>query len=148
MKKKKPKTTRRAIALSGTGNGDSFLRINAARTVAAMLRFSSPDSFPPTLAEAVTAVAGPGGELERSAGKRWGKTGEGIGGMIGIEVEVDVDSDADAAGEKKGEEGLRKGKVVFDFNCGGMFRAWMEEVDGGRKGETERVMVFREEYYR
>lgn len=146
MKKKKPKTTRRAIALSGTGNGDSFLRINAARTVAAMLRFSSPDSFPTTLAEAVTAVAGPDGELERSAGKRWGKTGEGIGGMIGIEVEVDVDSDADAAGEKKGEEGLRKGKVVFDFNCGGMFRAWMEEVDGGRKGETERVMVFREEY--
>ncbi|KAL2012162.1 hypothetical protein VTN00DRAFT_4880 [Thermoascus crustaceus] len=142
----KTKTTRRAIALSGTGNGDSFLRINAARTVSAMLRFSSPQSYPQTLAEAVTAIAGPGGELERSAGKRWGRTSEGQGGIIGIEVDVGdrAEAEADAVGEEKGLS-LRRGKVVFDFNCGGMFRAWMEEVDGG-KGERERVMVFREEY--
>lgn len=143
-KESETRRTRRAIALSGTGNGDSFLRINAARTVSAMLRFSSPQSYLQTLAEAVTAIAGPGGELEQSAGQRWGRTSEGQGGIIGIEVEVEDPAEADAEGEEKGIS-LRRGKVVFDFNCGGMFRAWMEEVDGG-KGERERVMVFREEY--
>jgi L-asparaginase len=38
---------------------------------------------------------------------------------------------------------LRRGNVVFDFNCGGMWRAWVER---GLNGDVERVMVFREEY--
>ncbi|PGH14322.1 hypothetical protein AJ79_03144 [Helicocarpus griseus UAMH5409] len=125
---------RRILALSGTGNGDSFLRTAATRTAAAMARFSSSQN-PVSLNQAVTFVAGPGGELQRSAGRRWGKTGEGEGGVIGIEAEAETGF--------VGFEKLRKGKVVFDFNCGGMFRAWMEERDG--KG-VERMMVFREEY--
>lgn len=114
---------RRAIAMSGTGNGDSFLRTNAARSVAARLKYGSA-SMP--LSEAVRAVAGDGGELQQSAGDRFGRTGEGEGGIIGIEV-------------------LEGGtaNVVFDFNCSGMWRAWYEEAEGR---EVPRVMVFREEY--
>ena len=104
--------------MSGTGNGDSFLRLAAVRTVAAIARFS-PDR---SLASAVHEIAGPGGALQQSAGDRWGKTGEGEGGIIGIEL---------VGG---------KGKVVFDFNCGGLFRTWVDD-DG-----NERVMVFKEEY--
>jgi L-asparaginase len=73
-------------------------------------------------AAAVAYVAGPDGELQRSAGDRWGKSGEGEGGMIGIEL-VGVE-----------------GKVVMDFNCGGMFRAWVDD-DGGMK-----CLVFKGEY--
>jgi L-asparaginase len=90
-----------------------------------------------SLAEAVTAVAGADGELQRSAGKRWNKTSEGQGGIIGIEAEFD-DDDSTAASD------LRRGKVVFDFNCEGMFRAWVEEDRDG--SEKERVMVFKEPY--
>ena len=108
----------RAVAMSGTGNGDSFLRIAAARTAGAIVRFSTHRS----LASAVNQIAGVGGELQRSAGDRWSKTGEGEGGIIGIEL----------------MEG--KGEVIFDFNCGGMFRCW---VDGRGK---ERVMVFKNDY--
>lgn len=111
-------TTTRAVAMSGTGNGDSFLRTAGARTAAAIAKFAPSRS----LASAVKQIAGPGGELQRSAGDRWQKTGEGEGGIIGIELVQGV------------------GKVVFDFNCGGMFRCWVD--DGG----VERVMVFREEY--
>ena len=119
----KPPSTRtrtrtRAAAMSGTGNGDSFLRTAAVRTAAAMPRFSPSIS----LSAAVARMAGPGGELQLSAGDRWGKTGEGEGGIIGIEV---VDG---------------RGTVVFDFNCGGMFRTWVDE-----RGH-ERVMVFKEPY--
>lgn len=122
---------KRAMAVSGTGNGDSFLRVAAAHTVAAMLRFSAPGL---TLADAITAVAGPGGELQRSAGPRWNITGEGEGGIIGIE--------ADSAPAAHGQ--LRRGKVAFNFNSGGMWRAWIEEDSNGK--ETEKIMVFREEY--
>ncbi|MCJ1316432.1 hypothetical protein MMC15_001753 [Xylographa vitiligo] len=115
---KQPHTIKRGAAMSGTGNGDSFLRINAVRTAAAITRFAPHRS----LSSAVKQIAGPGGELEASAGNRWGKTGEGEGGIIGIEV---VDG---------------KGEAVFDFNCGGMFRVWVD--DQGR----ERAMVFKEEY--
>ncbi|GFF39111.1 putative isoaspartyl peptidase/L-asparaginase [Aspergillus lentulus] len=133
---------RRAVALSGTGNGDSFLRVAAARTACAMLRYSQA-SAPHSLAEAVSAVAGPDGELQRSAGRRWGKTGEGEGGIIGIEAETVLDATgAGLHGELK--KGLSRGKVVFDFNCGGMWRAWVEEDATGK--DVERVMVFREEY--
>ena len=108
----------RAVALSGTGNGDSFLRLAATRTAGAIVRFA-PDR---SLASAVNQIAGPFGELQRSAGGRWGETGEGEGGIIGIEL---LDG---------------KGKIVFDFNCGGMFRCWIDEMG------QERVMVFRDEY--
>lgn len=124
-----PAMITKAIALSGTGNGDSILRVCAARTVSAMARFSSSTS----LSDAVTAVVGPGGELQQSAGERWGN-GEGEGGMIGIEVE---DSSRDL-------DGRVRGKVVWDFNCGGMWRAWIEDEDSE---DRERVMVFRESYY-
>ena len=108
----------RAVAMSGTGNGDSFLRTAAVRTAGAIARFSPCRS----LSSAVTQIAGPGGELQQSAGDRWGKTGEGEGGIIGIEL---VDG---------------KGKIVFDFNCGGMFRTWVDD-DG-----EEKVMVFKCKY--
>ena len=78
-----------------------------------------------SLSKAVTAIAGPGGELQLSAGDRWNKTGEGQGGIIGIEA----------------CEGDPRGRVVADFNCGGMWRAW---IDG--KTRDERVMVFKDEY--
>ncbi|KAK2859926.1 hypothetical protein FQN49_004572 [Arthroderma sp. PD_2] len=128
-------SSRRALGMSGTGNGDSFVRVAAAHSAASLVKLGAKSS----LADAVTAIAGPGGELQRSAGPRWGHTGEGSGGIIGIEAEVPC----------KGEEGQNqepiKGKVVFDFNGGGMFRAWTEEgPDGVVK---ERMMVFREEYY-
>lgn len=108
----------RAVAMSGTGNGDSFLRTAATRTAAAMARFQPSRS----LASAVREIAGSGGELQRSAGNRWGKTGEGEGGIIGIELVNGV------------------AKIVADFNCGGMFRCWIDDEG------AERVMVFKEEY--
>lgn len=113
-----PKTRKirsiRGVALSGTGNGDSFLRISAARTAAAIARFSPSSSNSSTskhvsLQDAVTQVAGPGGMLQQSAEDRWHKTGEGEGGIIGIDF-----SDS-------------KGEIVSDFNCGGMFHAWVDE---------------------
>ena len=136
MPPSKPQQVRRAIAVSGTGNGDSFLRIAAARTAAAMLRFSAPGRYS-TLADAVTAVAGPGGELQRSAGRRWKVTGEGEGGIIGIEAES-------APTTTFSHEQLRRGRVVSDFNSGGMWRAYIEEDDDGK--EQEVIMVFREAY--
>jgi L-asparaginase len=115
----KEESTKHVVGMSGTGNGDSFLLLSAVRTAAAISRFSTP-SVP--LSEAVRRIAGPGGALQLSAGDGWGKTGEGEGGIIGIEL--------------VGSEG----KVVWDFNCGGMFRAWIDD-DG-----DERFMVFREDY--
>ncbi|KAI9046294.1 isoaspartyl peptidase/L-asparaginase [Aspergillus affinis] len=126
-----------AVALSGTGNGDSFLRTCAARTACAMARFS-PHTM---LSEAVRDVAGPGGELQRSAGTKWG-SGEGGGGIIGIEVRCVTKEDQ--GGYRDGEV-IGRGTVVFDFNCGGMWRAWIDEDAMG--GERENVMVFRESYY-
>lgn len=108
----------RAVAISGTGNGDFFLRLAATRTTAAIVRFSPARS----LSSAVRQIVGLGGEMQRSAGDRWGKGGEGEGGIIGIELVDGV------------------GKVVFDFNCGGMFRGWVDE------GGKVRVMVFEEDY--
>ncbi|KAL1591305.1 hypothetical protein WHR41_00008 [Cladosporium halotolerans] len=113
-----PQPKRRAAAVSGTGNGDSFLRLAAARTASAIARFNHHTSFQ----TAVTAVAGPNGMLQQSAEDRWHQTGEGEGGMIGIELDAGA------------------GKVVADFNCGGMFRAWVD--DKGR----ENVRVFRDDF--
>ena len=112
-----------ALALSGTGNGDSFLKLCAARTAGAMVRFSS--TLPQrTLASAANQMAGPGGELQQSAEDRWGN-GEGEGGLIGIEL---------VGGE---------GKVVWDFNCGGLFRCWGDSLGRVHVGvfrESEKVM--------
>jgi L-asparaginase len=119
-RKPTPKSHRRAIAMSGTGNGDSFLRTSAARTAGAMCRFGHT-----SLGQAVRNVAGYDGELQRSAGDRWGKTGEGEGGIIGIEA----------------VSAQKTGHLVADFNCGGMWRAWVDEKTG-----RPRVKVFKEEY--
>jgi len=107
------------VAMSGTGNGDSFLRLSAVRTAAAMTRFSS---SPLPLQWSVSRVAGPQGMLQQSAAERWHKTGEGEGGIIGIEL-------------RHG-----RGHICYDFNCGGMFRTWID--DHG----AERMMVFHDEY--
>lgn len=106
--------TTRSIALSGTGNGDSFLRVAAARTVGSIARWGK---LPAT--EALRRIAGRGGELERSAEKRWGKTGEGEGGMIGIESVVSRDV--------SGQVVSARAQILQDHNCGGMFRAWIDD---------------------
>ncbi|KAM3453528.1 hypothetical protein MY3296_003759 [Beauveria thailandica] len=107
-------TTTRCLAASGTGNGDSFLRVNAVRTVAAMARWK-----PETGAAALRAVVGPGGELQRSAGDRWGVTGEGEGGMIGIEGVVTRD--------ERGVVVQARGEILMSYNAGGMYRAWIDD---------------------
>lgn len=105
--------THRAVAMSGTGNGDTFLRLSATRTAAAFARFSSPSM---TLAACLNWMAGPGGQLQRSAGDRFGHTGEGEGGIIGIEV---VNG---------------RSEISYEFNCGGMFRAWFDNDGVARYG--------------
>ncbi|KAI9726806.1 MAG: hypothetical protein M1828_000662 [Chrysothrix sp. TS-e1954] len=122
---------KRALGISGTGNGDSFLKLCAAHTASSLVRFaSSPSPFPPmhpstlpisssprsstlpptqpTLASALNWMAGPGGQLQQSARDRWNRTGEGQGGMIGIELVDGV------------------GHVNYAFNCAGMFRAFVD----------------------
>lgn len=110
----------RAVAMSGTGHGDSFLRISAVHTAAAALRFSSSPRL--MLADTVTWITGPGGELQRIAEDRWKKTAEGQGGMIGVELHHG------------------QGHITCDFNCRGLFRAWVD--DQGH----HRCMVFKDEY--
>lgn len=106
--------TKRAVGISGTGNGDSFLRVCAAHTVASMAQWKVESS-----AKALTGVVGPQGILQQSAAERWGKTGEGEGGMIGIEgVEIH-----DAQGRVVGT----RSEILMDYNCGGMYRAWIDD---------------------
>ncbi|RGP75053.1 l-asparaginase [Fusarium sporotrichioides] len=105
--------TTRSFGGSGTGNGDSFLRTNAMRTVAAIARWK-----PELGAKAVSRVAGRGGELQKSAGNRWQRTGEGQGGIIGIESVVVRDA--------SGHVVETRSEILMDFNCGGMFRAWID----------------------
>jgi L-asparaginase len=110
----------RSTAMSGTGNGDSFLRMNAVRTASAIAKYrGSKISRKTSLQEAITEVSGPGGDLVKSAGDRWRKTGEGEGGIIGIELTVVTD----ASGSKKSAVS----NIVDDFNCGGMFRAAVDK---------------------
>jgi len=112
----------RAVAISGTGNGDSFFKVNAVRTAAAIARFASePNASRITsLQSAVTAVAGPHGMIQQSAEEHWGKTGENEGNNIDISF---VNG---------------KGDAVAEYDCGGMFRAWVD--DQGRS----RMVAFRE----
>jgi L-asparaginase len=107
-------TSTRSIGVSGTGNGDSFLRINAVRTVAAIARYR-----PAPSSQALSQVAGPGGELQKSAGDRWARTGEGEGGMIGIESVLIRDEGGNVVGALS--------EVLMDYNCGGMWRAWIDD---------------------
>ncbi|KAK1771984.1 nucleophile aminohydrolase [Phialemonium atrogriseum] len=116
----------RSLAVSGTGNGDSFLRIAAARTVGSIARFATVPS-----GVALSRVAGPSGDLQKSAGDRWGRTGEGEGGMIGIECAVVRDGN--------GHWVETRSEILQDFNCGGMFRAWIDD-----EGEPH-VRIWREE---
>ncbi|KAE8453277.1 hypothetical protein EG329_011344 [Mollisiaceae sp. DMI_Dod_QoI] len=110
----------RSTGMSGTGNGDSFLRINAVRTASAIARYRGAKSILKTsLQEAITEISGPGGELVKSAGSRWKQTGEGEGGIIGIELTVVTDEN----GNKKSAVS----NVVDDYNCGGMFRATVDK---------------------
>lgn len=111
-------TTTRSFATSGTGNGDSFLRVNAGRTAAAIARWK-----PVSSAVALTEVTGPGGELQKSAGNRWMLTGEGEGGMIGIESII-VRNGSGHVVETRSE-------IIQDHNCPGMFRAWIDQNDKG-----------------
>ncbi|KAB2580144.1 putative isoaspartyl peptidase/L-asparaginase [Lasiodiplodia theobromae] len=131
-----PRRLRHAVGMSGTGNGDSFLRVCAARTAAAIPRFSSSVDSKKYLRDGLAWVAGPGGELQRSAGDRWENSGEGQGGIIGIEL---VTTAAAAGAEAGAESAVQRSWVGYDLNCGGMFRAW---VDGEGR---ERVAVFADE---
>lgn len=136
---------RRVIAVSGTGNGDTFLRTVACRTIAAISRYSTqnPESEPIPLATAMSMIAGPNGEMQKSAGDRWGITGEGQAGMIGIEVCSEVYGvEKEAQGHIAVKEPPMTGRVVFDFNCGGLWRAWIDDETGEGK-----VMAFRQDYY-
>ncbi|KAI9151967.1 L-asparaginase precursor [Paramyrothecium foliicola] len=110
----KSRNATRSIGISGTGNGDSFLRTDAARSVAAMARWKPEDG-----ASALGNVAGPGGTLQRSAGERWRRTGEGEGGMIGIECVVVRDG--------HGRIVETRSEVLQSYNCGGMYRAWIDD---------------------
>ncbi|KAJ4305967.1 hypothetical protein N0V88_000757 [Collariella sp. IMI 366227] len=91
----------------------------------------TPDRYQKFRSALLTIVTGPGGELQRSAGGRWGRTGEGQGGMIGIECVAVTDA--------KGNVLDYRSELLQDFNCGGMFRAWVDE-----KGVAF-VRVFRED---
>ncbi|KAI1073789.1 N-terminal nucleophile aminohydrolase [Whalleya microplaca] len=106
--------TTRSIAMSGTGNGDSFLRVAAVRSVASIARWGGQSG-----ADAMGQIAGRGGELQRSAGERWGQTGEGEGGMIGIESVVSRDEEGRVVGTRS--------EILQDHNCAGMFRAWIDD---------------------
>ncbi|KAJ4298830.1 hypothetical protein N0V90_004072 [Kalmusia sp. IMI 367209] len=112
-----PPSLRHAVGMSGTGNGDSFLRMAACHTTTAKSRFAK---IP--LSKALTWMAGRGGELQKSAGDRWRRSHEGTGGIIGIELVGN------------------KGSVVWDFNCGGMIRAWVDD-----NGEHQ-CLIFRNGY--
>lgn len=104
----------RSMGFSGTGNGDSFLRVNAVRTVAAIARYRPcPGSL------GLAKVAGPGGQLQQSAGDRWGRTGEGEGGIIGLECVLERDQDGRVVGARS--------EVLMEYNCGGMYRAWIDD---------------------
>lgn len=131
--------TIRAVAMSGTGNGDSFLRTNAVRTAAAIAQYSHSRSKSDTdftsLQTAVTAVAGPGGILQQSAEDRWPETGEGEGGIIGIELVEGVSEMASASATVPIADSVSgQSKIVFDYNCGGMFHAWIDDTGKRRFG--------------
>ncbi|KAK6507955.1 hypothetical protein TWF481_006375 [Arthrobotrys musiformis] len=86
----------RAVGLSGTGNGDYFLRLSACHNITSRCRFGGR-----SLRQAAREVCGPGGEMEQSAEGR----GDGEGAVIGID---------------------ESGDVVMEMNCGGCFRGTVD----------------------
>ncbi|RPA72050.1 N-terminal nucleophile aminohydrolase [Ascobolus immersus RN42] len=104
--------TKRAVGISGTGNGDFFLKLQACHSIASRMKFAGA-----SLQHASEVMVGSGGEMEKA-----GPTGKGQGGIIGIE-----------------HSGTGESSIVWDLNCGGMFRAYMDD-DGQVK-----VAVFADE---
>jgi L-asparaginase len=111
-------TATRSMAVSGTGNGDSFMRLDACRTVGAKARYGRQ-----LTSYAIRSIAGQDGALQESAGDRWNVTGEGEGGMIGIDCTVLRDEDGNVVGADS--------EIIQAHNCGGLFRAWIDD-----EGET------------
>ncbi|KAK6346545.1 hypothetical protein TWF696_006669 [Orbilia brochopaga] len=93
----KPVKTYRAVGLSGTGNGDFFLRLSVCHNIAARCRFGGKP-----LRVAAREVSGPGGEIE--------KAGEGKGEPDGAVIGIDED-----------------GEVIMEMNCGGCFRGTVDK---------------------
>ncbi|KAF3933752.1 L-asparaginase [Dactylella cylindrospora] len=89
--------THRAVGLSGTGNGDFFLRLSACHNITSRCRFGGL-----SLSQAAREVCGPGGEMERA--------GEGRKDFDGAVIGVDED-----------------GEVVMEMNCGGCFRGTVDD---------------------
>jgi L-asparaginase len=79
----------------------------------------------------MSRVAGRDGVLQRSAGSRWQQTGEGQGGIIGIESAVVCDASRHVVETRS--------QIMMDFNCAGMFRAWVDT-----KGNPQ-VSIFSDE---
>lgn len=84
------------------------------RTAAAIAQWK-----PETAARAVALVAGPDGELQQSAGNRWDKTGEGEGGLIGIENMM--------VHNESGDVVETRSEILMNYNCAGMYRAWIND---------------------
>ncbi|KAK6343690.1 hypothetical protein TWF730_011280 [Orbilia blumenaviensis] len=91
-----PQKHHRAVGLSGTGNGDYFLRLAACHNITSRCRFGGR-----SLKEAAQEVCGKGGEMERSA--------EGRNNYDGAVIGIDED-----------------GEVVMEMNCGGCFRGTVD----------------------
>ncbi|KAK6513170.1 hypothetical protein TWF506_009335 [Arthrobotrys conoides] len=88
----KPTKHHRAVGLSGTGNGDYFLRLAACHNITSRCRFGGR-----SLKEAAKELCGRGGEMERA--------GEGRNNADGAVIGID-----------------EEGEVVMEMNCGGCFR--------------------------
>ncbi|KAJ6256202.1 L-asparaginase [Drechslerella dactyloides] len=93
----RPAKTHRAVGLSGTGNGDFFLRLSVCHNIAARCRFGGK-----SLRAAAKEVCGPGGEIDKAGAGR----GDSDGAVIGVD-----------------EEGV----VVMEMNCGGCFRGTVDD---------------------
>ncbi|KAK6537225.1 hypothetical protein TWF694_011421 [Orbilia ellipsospora] len=88
--------THRAVALSGTGNGDYFLRLSACHNITARCRFGGK-----SLRQAARDVCGPDGEMKRAGDKRTAPDGA----VIGIDDQ---------------------GEIIMEMNCGGCFRGMVD----------------------
>ncbi|KAF3279090.1 hypothetical protein TWF970_004199 [Orbilia oligospora] len=86
----------RAVGLSGTGNGDYFLRLAACHNIASRCRFGGK-----SLKQAAREVCGRGGEMEEA--------GEGRNNADGAVIGID-----------------EEGGVIMEMNCGGCFRGTVD----------------------
>ncbi|KAF3905342.1 L-asparaginase [Arthrobotrys entomopaga] len=88
--------THRAVGLSGTGNGDYFLRLSACHNITARCRFGGK-----SLRQAAREVCGPDGDMKRAGDGRTAPDGA----VIGIDDQ---------------------GEVIMEMNCGGCFRGTVD----------------------